>query len=103
MGGSDVFVYHGYSQILLNGRWVKATPAFNRELCARFRVAPIEFDGQRDAMLHAYTGDSSQHLEYLHDRGVFDDLPLTEIIDALRDNYGELIYEPPPVPDSFTN
>lgn len=103
MGGSDVFVYHGYSQILLNGRWVKATPAFNRELCARFRVAPIEFDGQRDAMLHAYTGDGSQHLEYLHDRGVFDDLPLTEIIDALRDNYGELIYEPPPVPDSFTN
>ncbi|ETZ40691.1 hypothetical protein L842_5662 [Mycobacterium intracellulare MIN_052511_1280] len=54
-------------------------------------------------MLHAYTGDGSQHLEYLHDRGVFDDLPLTEIIDALRDNYSELIYEPPPISDSFTN
>lgn len=103
MGGSDVFVYRGYSQLLLNGRWVKATPAFNRELCARFGVTPIRFDGRRDAMLHAHTGDGSQHMEHLHDRGVFDDLPFTEIIDALRDTHGGLIYEAPPAPDSFTH
>lgn len=42
MGGTDVFVYHGYSSILPHGRWVKATPAFDREPCGRFGVAPID-------------------------------------------------------------
>lgn len=56
MGGTDVFVYHGYSELQLNNRWVKATPAFNAELCARFGVPPIDFDGHTDALLHAYDG-----------------------------------------------
>lgn len=43
--GTDVFVYHGYSHVLIEGRWFKATPAFNSELCARFGVAPIGFTG----------------------------------------------------------
>ena len=30
--GSDIFFYHGYTEVWLDGRWVKATPAFNREL-----------------------------------------------------------------------
>src|SRR5258708_3782062 len=40
--GSDLFVYHGYTDIRLEGRWVKATPAFNLALCTRFRVKPLE-------------------------------------------------------------
>ena len=55
MGGTDLFVYHGYSELLLDGRWVKATPAFNRELCARFGVEPIDFDGRSDALLHQHS------------------------------------------------
>ena len=31
--GSDLFVYHGYTDFFLEGKWVKATPAFNKELC----------------------------------------------------------------------
>jgi transglutaminase-like putative cysteine protease len=27
---SDVFAMHGYTELYLNGRWVKATPAFNQ-------------------------------------------------------------------------
>ena len=34
--GSDTFYYHGYAEVWLRGRWVKATPAFNRELTERF-------------------------------------------------------------------
>lgn len=60
MGGTDVFVYHGYSELRLNDRWVKATPAFNAELCARFGVPPIDFDGHSDALLHAYDGARSE-------------------------------------------
>lgn len=101
MGGTDVFVYHGYSQMFLKGRWVKATPAFNRELCERFGVEPIEFDGEHDALLHPFAGDGSRHMEYLRDRGQFDDLPLDDIIDALRVNYGELVDVPSTVSDAF--
>ena len=30
---SDIFRMHGYIELFLNGQWVKATPAFNRQLC----------------------------------------------------------------------
>jgi hypothetical protein len=67
---------------------VKATPAFNSELCTRFGVPPIEFDGRSDALLHPFSADGSRYMEYGRDRGVFADLPLDEILAALRAEYG---------------
>ena len=49
---TDVFVFHGYSEMYVQGAWRKATPAFNAELCERFGVAPLSFDGSADALLH---------------------------------------------------
>jgi transglutaminase-like putative cysteine protease len=88
MRGADLFVYHGYTDLHLDGRWVKATPAFNAELCTRFGVAPIEFDGREDALLHPFTPDGDTYMEYVRDRGVFADLPLQEIVDAFTEVYG---------------
>lgn len=103
MSGSDLFVYHGYSSLFIDGKWVKATPAFNSELCARFGVPPVEFDGEHDALMHAFTADGTQHMEYVRDRGVFDDLPLTEILTELRRSYGSLmVASAAPVADEFT-
>lgn len=90
MGGSDLFVFHGYSSILIDGRWLKATSAFNTELCARFGVPPVEFDGEHDALMHAFTADGTQHMEYVRERGVFDDLPFETIVAELRDAYGSM-------------
>lgn len=101
MGGTDVFVYHGYSLMFLNGAWIKATPAFNRELCARFGVSPIEFDGRSDALLHGFTADGTQHMEYLRDRGAYDDLPLADILQALKTHYDTFIDQPNSRPDLF--
>lgn len=42
VGGTDLFVQHGYCSVHLDGRWLKATPAFNVELCDRF-VVPGRF------------------------------------------------------------
>ena len=82
---------------------MKATPAFNSELCARFGVPPVEFDGEHDALMHAFTADGTQHMEYVRDRGVFDDLPLTEILTELRRSYGSLLVtSAAPVADEFT-
>lgn len=91
MGGTDLFVYHGYSSIHVDGKWLKATPAFNAELCLRFGVPAVEFDGAHDALMHAFTADGAQHMEYVRERGVFDDLPLTAILAELRDTYGPMV------------
>ena len=53
--GGDVFYYHGYVELELEGRWVKATPAFDRALCERFGVLPLEFDGREDSVFQPST------------------------------------------------
>lgn len=88
--GTDVFVCHGYTEIHVDGHWHKATPAFNRELCDRFGVAPLEFDGTADALLHPHDGAGRRHMEYLTDHGTFDELPFDWIIQSLQQAYGHL-------------
>jgi transglutaminase-like putative cysteine protease len=85
--GSDLFVYHGFTEIELEGRWIKATPAFNLELCTRFRVKPLEFDGRTDSILHPFDEDDRRHMEYLRIRGSYADVPVEEITRAFRESY----------------
>ena len=85
--GSDLFIYHGYSDLRIDGKWVKATPAFNLALCTRFRVKPLEFDGRADSIFHPFDEDERRHMEYLRDRGVYADVPVDEIQRAFRAAY----------------
>ena len=85
--GTDLFVWHGYSTFFVGGRWTKASPAFNAELCARFGVPPLDFDGTRDALLHAFTGDGTRHMEYVRERGIYVDLPFETVRAGLREAY----------------
>ena len=89
--GTDEFVYHGYAALELDGRWVKVTPTFNIELCERFGVAPLEFDGHTDALLHAYDGTGQRHMEYIRDHGLFADLPLDTIRNVFDAAYPGLV------------
>jgi transglutaminase-like putative cysteine protease len=43
---SDVYAWHGYTELWLDGAWRKATPAFNLALCDRFGLLPLEFNGR---------------------------------------------------------
>jgi transglutaminase-like putative cysteine protease len=61
--GTDLFVFHGYTEFLLDGKWVKSTPAFNLSLCTRFRVKPLEFDGVNDSLFHPFDEDNRRHIE----------------------------------------
>ena len=88
---TDLFLWHGYVSLLLDGRWVKATPAFNIEMCRRFEVLPLEFDGTRDSLLHPYNARSQRHMEYVRDRGLFDDVPLEEMAADMRAAYPRLL------------
>ena len=72
---TDVLVFHGYSEILLEGNWIKVTPVFNKELCEKLNVEPLEFDGESDAIFQSYDRKGGKFMEYLHDYGSFPDIP----------------------------
>lgn len=88
--GTDLFVYHGYTEFFLEGKWVKATPAFNLALCRRFRVKPLEFDGREDSIFHPFDEENRRHMEYVRDRGSHADVPADEIRQAFRETYPRL-------------
>ena len=84
---TDVFHWHGYTTIFLNGKWVKATPAFNVELCEKFRLRTLEFDGQNDSIYHPFDLDGNKHMDYILFRGEYDDVPLAEMQATFKDIY----------------
>jgi transglutaminase-like putative cysteine protease len=84
---SDIFFWHGYTSIYLDGKWVKATPAFNIELCRRFQLKPLEFDGSCDSIYHPFDLRGNKHMEYLRDRGEFADIPIDQIISDFAQAY----------------
>jgi transglutaminase-like putative cysteine protease len=81
---TDVFVFHGYAQLYLCDKWVKATPAFNLSLCKKFKVKPLEFDGKSDSLFHEFNSQGKKHMEYLKERGIFADLPYKKMIRAFK-------------------
>jgi transglutaminase-like putative cysteine protease len=85
--GTDLFVYHGFVEIYLNEKWVKATPAFDLKLCEKACVKPLEFDGLSDSVFHEFNTKGSKHMEYINDHGHFADLPFDTIMDASRAAY----------------
>ncbi len=86
--GTNLFVFHGYTDFYLNGGWVKATPAFNRELCLRHDVIPLEFDGRTDALFQSYNLKQQRFMEYVTFHGIYTDVPVNAILKAWRDIYG---------------
>ena len=69
---------------------VAGTPAFNIELCRRFRVRPLEFDGREDSLYHPFDEDDRRHMEYLRYRGTYADVPVEEIQGVFREVYPAL-------------
>ena len=87
--GSDLFVYHGFVEFHLEGKWVSATPAFNKELCHRHRVPPLEFSGREDSLFHPYNLDNQKYMEYVAYHATYADIPVAVILQAWRETYGE--------------
>ncbi|WP_321527916.1 transglutaminase-like domain-containing protein [Sedimenticola selenatireducens] len=78
--GGNVYTWHSYTDLYLDGQWVKATPAFNKELCERFGVHVLEFDGRNDSLLQEFDQSGNRHMEYEGQRGVFSDVPYELIL-----------------------
>ncbi len=90
---TDVFLWHSYAELLVGGRWVKATPAFDAALCARVGIAPLAFDGETDSLFQPFDRAGRRHMEYLKDRGAFADVPFETMLADFRATYPTLISE----------
>ena len=84
---TDLFVYHGYVEIYLEGKWVKATPVFNLSLCEKFGTLPLEFDGRTDSVFHPFDAAGNRHMEYITDHGTFADTPFDDILASFVKHY----------------
>ncbi len=85
--GTHIFVWHGYTEVLVDDVRCKASPAFDSLLCERFGVPPLEFDGREDALLHAFDGSGRRHMEYINDHGTYQEVPIARITRALSQAY----------------
>jgi transglutaminase-like putative cysteine protease len=91
MTKSDIFLWHSYTELYLSGCWVKATPAFDRPLCERVGLKPLEFDGKTDSLFQPFDQAGRRHMEYLRDRGTFADIPFETIMTEFRKTYPDLM------------
>ncbi len=89
--GNDVLVPHGYVEVFLNNKWVKATPAFNTSLCEKLGVDVLEFDGENDSLFQPFDQSGSHSfMEYLEDYGTFDHVPLPYMLELMKETYPPL-------------
>lgn len=87
--GTNLFTYHGYCSLYLNGRWIKATPAFDGPMCEKNGYRKVEFDGTVDGVLHGTDIHGNKHIEYIVDHGCFGDVPYQDIVDAFYKTYAK--------------
>jgi transglutaminase-like putative cysteine protease len=84
---TDLFIWHGYVDLWIEAAWRKATPAFNIELCERFGLLPLDFDGITDSIYHPFDRNGHRHMEYIAMRGTYDEMPLDRIVADFKRMY----------------
>lgn len=85
--GTDVFTWHGFTEVWLDGAWRKATPTFNDTLCQRLGVQPLDFDGESDALLHPFDGAGRAFMQYIVDHGAYHDVPAKFLMRQMARDY----------------
>jgi len=88
---TNVFAFHGYAVVEINGQKIKATPVFDARLCHKYNVPVLDFDGEHDALFQSYDKDGHQFMEYVKERGEYTDFPFDKVITGLQDMYPHLI------------
>lgn len=84
---TDIFYFHGYTELYMSGRWIKVTPTFNLSLCEKFKVKPLDFNGEKDAIFHPFDMEGRRHMEYIFDHGPYVDVPYEKIIEMFKKHY----------------
>ncbi len=87
---TDVLVFHGIAELFIDGNWIKLTPAFNKELCIKLNVEPLDFNGVDSTIFQQYNKSGDFFMEYLHDHGTFATLPFQTLVDTFFEHYPHL-------------
>jgi len=86
--GTNAFHCHAYSEMFLNGKWIKATPVFDRETSFKGGFLPIiEFDGENDALFAPFDEEGNIFVEYISDWGSYADVPIDKIDQIFSEKY----------------
>lgn len=85
--GSDLFAFHGYSEVIVDGKALKVTPTFDRLLCEKYGVATLEFDATTDTLFQPFDLKGEKFMEYITDRGTFESVPYNYIINGFQSFY----------------
>ena len=91
--GTDLFSWHGYTHVYVDGAWRKATPTFNASLCEKLGVKPLDFDGHDDALLHPFDGAGRAFMQYVEDHGSFHDVPAQFLMREMARVYSRMTSE----------
>jgi hypothetical protein len=75
IGGDNLLIQHGYTQLYLDGKWVHASPAYDLDTCRKMGFVPVDFDGIHDARDSAFNARGKPHIEYVKDHGHYADFP----------------------------
>jgi transglutaminase-like putative cysteine protease len=88
--GTDVFAYHGYVEVMPGREWIKATPTFDVSLCQKLGVAPLDFSGERDALLQPFDARGREFMSYVAQHGTFFVVPVKFLIAEMTRLYPKL-------------
>jgi len=91
--GTDLFTWHGFTEVYVDGAWRKATPTFNATLCAKVGVQPLDFDGHNDALMHAFDGAGRTYMQYVDDHGAYHDVPAKFLMREMARVYPHMLGE----------
>ncbi len=87
--GREEIVFHGFTELFIEEKWVKCTPAFDRRICAISKVEPLEWDGINDSLFQQYDA-GRKFMEYLHFYGTFNDVPIELMNSEMKKYYPHL-------------
>ena len=92
--GTKTFHCHGYSELYFDNKWRKLTPVFDKTTALKAGYVPIvEFDGENDALLASHDKEGNLFVEYAQDWGIYTDVPLENISEIFKKNYGKIYTE----------
>jgi hypothetical protein len=74
-------------KVYLVNKWLKISPAFNKSLCKKLNIEPLEFDGENNSFLQEYNSEGTRFMEYIADYGYFEDVPLDFMIRNIKEHY----------------
>ena len=85
--GINELTPHGMANVYLGNKWLKISPAFNKSLCEKLNVTPLDFDGENNACLQEFNNEGNQFMEYIDDYGHFEDVPVEFMKQNIKEHY----------------